>query len=89
MTAEYAVEVINLSKRFSHFSAVEGVSFNLPRGEIMGLLGPNGAGKSTTIRMLCAILKPTGGKARVLGYDIVRQPEAIKKRIGYMSQHFS
>jgi ABC-2 type transport system ATP-binding protein len=89
MNAEYAVEVENLSKRFSHFSAVDGISFSIPRGEIMGLLGPNGAGKSTTIRMLCAILKPTGGQARVLGYDIVRQSEEIKKRIGYMSQRFS
>lgn len=89
MTPEHAVEVVNLSKRFSHFSAVEDISFVIPRGEIMGLLGPNGAGKSTTIRMLCAILKPTGGQARVVGYDIVRQPEEIKKRIGYMSQHFS
>ncbi len=89
MTSAYAVEVDNLSKRFSHFSAVEGISFTIPRGEIMGLLGPNGAGKSTTIRMLCAILRPTGGHARVVGYDIVRQPEEIKKRIGYMSQHFA
>jgi len=89
MTPEYAVEVENLSKSFSHFSAVAGISFTIPRGEIMGLLGPNGAGKSTTIRMLCAILKPTDGHARVLGYDIVRQPEEIKQRIGYMSQRFS
>jgi len=84
-----AVEVENLVKRFGDFTAVDGVSFSVPRGEIFGFLGPNGAGKSTTIRMLCGILTPTAGRGAVAGLDIVRQSEAIKTRIGYMSQRFS
>jgi ABC-2 type transport system ATP-binding protein len=84
-----AVEVEGLVKRFGSFAAVDGVSFSVPRGEIFGFLGPNGAGKSTTIRMLCGILAPTAGRGAVAGLDIVRQSEAIKTRIGYMSQRFS
>jgi ABC-2 type transport system ATP-binding protein len=84
-----AVETENLSRKFGDFVAVNQVNFYIPRGEIFGLLGPNGAGKTTTIRMLCGILLPTGGRATVLGYDVARQPEEIKKRIGYMSQRFS
>ncbi len=87
--AESAIEVAGLTKRFGHFAAVEQVSFAIPRGEIFGLLGPNGAGKTTTIRMLCGLLLPTEGRASVLGFDVCRQPEAIKKHIGYMSQKFS
>jgi drug efflux transport system ATP-binding protein len=78
-----------LSRFFGDFCAVREVSFSIPRGEIFGLLGPNGAGKTTLIRMLCGILNPSGGSATVLGYDIRRQPEEIKRRIGYMSQRFS
>jgi len=84
-----AVEVEGLVKRFGSFTAVDGISFSVPRGEIFGFLGPNGAGKSTTIRMLCGILAPTAGRGAVAGLDIVRQSEAIKTRIGYMSQRFS
>jgi ABC-2 type transport system ATP-binding protein len=84
-----AVHVQNLTKRFGDFPAVENVSFSIPKGEIFGLLGPNGAGKTTTIRMLCGILESTEGSGCVLGYDINKQPEEIKKRIGYMSQKFS
>ncbi len=84
-----AVEARNLSKRFGNFTAVNGVNFTIPRGEIFGLLGPNGAGKTTTIRMLCGLMLPDEGSATVLGFDIARQPEEIKKRIGYMSQKFS
>jgi ABC-2 type transport system ATP-binding protein len=84
-----AVEVDNLTKRFGRFTAVNGLQFTIPRGEIFGLLGPNGAGKTTTIRMLCGLMLPDSGSARVLGFDIARQPEEIKKRIGYMSQKFS
>ena len=86
---EHAVEVTNLTKKFGDFTAVNGVTFNIQRGEIFGFLGPNGAGKTTTIRMLLGLLRPTSGQATVLGYDIVRQPEDIRRHIGYMSQRFS
>ncbi len=85
----YAVEAHNLVKKFGHFTAVKEVSFRVRRGEIFGFLGPNGAGKTTTIRMLLGLLRPTSGTATVLGYDIVRQAEEIRKRVGYMSQRFS
>ncbi|MBP9675335.1 MAG: ABC transporter ATP-binding protein [Anaerolineaceae bacterium] len=84
-----AVEVKNLSKRFGKFSAVNNISFYIPRGEIFGLLGPNGAGKTTTIRMLCGLLLPETGSATVLGYDVTKHPEEVKRQIGYMSQKFS
>ncbi len=86
---EYAVEVADLTKKFGDFTAVDGVTFNIQRGEIFGFLGPNGAGKTTTIRMLLCLLRPTSGQAAVLGYDVVRQPEEIRRHIGYMSQRFS
>ena len=84
-----AVHVQNLTKRFGDFAAVDSISFSIPKGEIFGLLGPNGAGKTTTIRMLCGIIDSTEGSGCVLGYDINKEPEEIKKRIGYMSQKFS
>ncbi len=84
-----AVQVTNLTKRFGDFTAVDGVTFNIQRGEIFGFLGPNGAGKTTTIRMLLCLLRPTAGSASVLGYDIERASEEIRRRIGYMSQRFS
>src|SRR3990172_867076 len=87
--SEYAVVVDNLEKRFGSFVAVDRVSFQVQRGEVFGFLGPNGAGKSTTIRMLCGILRPSAGRARVGGFDIVRQTDQVKNRIGYMSQKFS
>ena len=77
-----------LIKEFDGKRAVDNLTLDIKRGEIFGFLGPNGAGKSTTIRMLCGILKPTSGKASVLGLDIYTQAEEIKKNIGYMSQHF-
>jgi len=86
---EYAVEVVELTKKFGDFTAVDRVTFSIERGEIFGFLGPNGAGKTTTIRMLLGLLAPTSGQATVLGYDIVRQAEEIRQRIGYMSQRFS
>jgi ABC-2 type transport system ATP-binding protein len=79
----------HLSRRFGQLVAVRDVSLDVRRGEIFGILGPNGAGKSTTIRMLCGILDPTGGSGSVVGYDIVKQAERIKERIGYMTQRFS
>lgn len=83
------IEVDGLSRRFGELVAVDNVSFRVERAGIFGLLGPNGSGKSTIIRMLCGVLQPSGGKARVLGYDVESDVEAIKRRIGYMSQKFS
>lgn len=83
-----AIEVENLTRRFGNCAAVDGVSFSIRYGEIFGYLGANGAGKSTTIRMLCGILAPTGGTARVGGFDVNREPERIKRSIGYVSQRF-
>jgi len=85
----FAIETENLSKRFGHFIAVNSVTFNVRRGTIFGFLGPNGAGKTTTMRMLLGLLKPSGGHAGILGYDVAHQPRAVKQRIGYMSQRFS
>jgi ABC-2 type transport system ATP-binding protein len=84
-----AIEVKGLTRRFGSFVAVNDVSFDVRKGEIFGFLGSNGAGKSTTIRMLCGLLKPTSGQATVGGVDVVRDPEGVKRRIGYMSQRFS
>lgn len=84
-----AVEVRQLTKRFGGFTAVDGVSFEVQRGEIFGYLGANGAGKSTTIRMLCGLLAPSEGRASVAGHDIAADPESVKASIGYMSQKFS
>lgn len=84
-----AVVVKDLERRFGDFVAVDRISFEVSKGEIFGFLGPNGAGKSTTIRMLCGILKPTGGTGTVAGWDVRTQPEKIKSSIGYMSQKFS
>jgi ABC-2 type transport system ATP-binding protein len=89
MNRENSVEVHQLTRNFGDFTAVDHISFDIPKGEIFGLLGPNGAGKTTTIRMLCGLLKPTGGEARVLGFDVAAQSEQIKRNIGYMSQKFS
>jgi len=86
---ENAIEVKNITKKFDRFVAVDDVSFTVKKGEILGLLGPNGAGKTTLIRMLCAILKPTGGTATVAGHDIIEEGEEVKKSIGYMTQKFS
>lgn len=89
-TADNSVVVVqNLEKRFGDFIAVNQISLTVERGEIFGFLGPNGAGKSTTIRMLCGILQPTSGEGRVAEFDVLRESEKIKTRIGYMSQRFS
>ncbi|MGE0431407.1 MAG: ATP-binding cassette domain-containing protein, partial [Planctomycetota bacterium] len=88
-TTAPAVRVHGLQRRFGNFVAVNNVSFEVRPGEIFGFLGPNGAGKSTTIRMLCGILEPTGGEGVVAGFDIRRETERIKSRVGYMSQRFS
>ena len=78
-----------LVKRFGAFTAVDHVSFEARRGEIIGFLGPNGAGKSTLIRILCGLLRPSGGRAEVAGLDVARDPERVRQNIGYMSQKFS
>lgn len=79
----------NLTRRFGAFTAVNSVSLTLEEGDIFGFLGPNGSGKSTVIRMLCGLLRPSAGKATVLGYDVERDTESVKQHIGYMSQQFS
>jgi ABC-2 type transport system ATP-binding protein len=84
-----AVVAKDLEKRFGSFVAVDRISFEVGKGEIFGFLGPNGAGKSTTIRMLCGILRPSGGIGTVAGFDVRTEPEKIKNHIGYMSQKFS
>jgi len=89
MLNDSVVSVERLTKRFGHFTAVDGVSFNIGGGEIFGLLGSNGAGKTTTIRMLAGLLKPTVGTGVVAGFDINKDYEKIKRHIGYMSQKFS
>ena len=84
-----AVIATGLSKTFGAFVAVDRLDLSIAQGEVVGFIGPNGAGKSTTIRMLCGLLRPSAGRASVAGYDVGRQPEAVREHIGYMSQKFS
>lgn len=84
-----AFSAVGLSRTFGETRAVTGVTLTVSRGEMFGLVGPDGAGKSTLIRLLCGILKPTTGNATVLGFDLARSPEAVKARIGYLSQAFT
>jgi len=83
-----AVHTDNLTKIFGDIMAVDGVTFDINRGEVFGVLGPNGSGKTTTIRMLCGLLAPTSGNATVAGFDVKTQSEEIRRNIGYMSQRF-
>ena len=83
------IETRNLSHAFGMVKAVDGIDLTVHEGEMFGLVGPDGAGKTTTIRMLCGILLPTAGSASVLGYDLVKEADAIKRHIGYLSQRFS
>jgi len=87
--ADAQIVVEDLVKRFGGFVAVDHVNFRVGRGEIMGFLGPNGAGKSTIIRILCGLLRPSAGRARVAGIDVAADPERVREHIGYMSQKFS
>jgi ABC-2 type transport system ATP-binding protein len=84
-----AVEVENLLMKFGDFVAVNAISFTVQQGAIFGFLGPNGSGKSTTIRILCGLLLPSGGRARIIGLDVAHQAEEIRKQMGYMPQFFS
>jgi len=86
---ENIIEVEKLKKDFGNFTAVDRITFQVKKGEIFGFLGPNGAGKSTTIKILCGLLLPTSGRARVSGFDVYKESEKIKQNIGYMSQNFS
>ncbi|WP_127104115.1 ABC transporter ATP-binding protein [Pararhodobacter zhoushanensis] len=84
-----AISVTGLTKRFGTRTVVDDVTLEVAKGEILGFLGPNGSGKTTTIRMMCGLLEPDEGKGQVLGLDILRQRNAIKRRVGYMTQKFS
>jgi ABC-2 type transport system ATP-binding protein len=86
---EVAIKTDQLTKRFGDFTAVNAITFQVKGGEIFGFLGANGAGKTTAMRMLSGLSIPTSGQASVAGFDVYRQPEEIKKHIGYMSQKFS
>ncbi len=89
MDNSIAISADKLTRRFGKFTAVDGVSFQIPYGSIFGFLGANGAGKSTTIRMLTGILAPSAGTGTVASFDVLTQPEKIKESIGYVSQRFS
>ena len=89
MDATQAVVAQGLTKKFGAFTAVDRLDLSIATGEVVGFIGPNGAGKSTTIRMLCGLLRPSAGRASVAGFDVAREPEAVREHIGYMSQKFS
>lgn len=86
---EFVIQTEGLTKKFGDFTAVDSISFDVSKGEVFGFLGANGAGKTTAIKMLCGLLMPTSGKAKVAGFDVFKQSESVKKTIGYMSQKFS
>ena len=84
MTAEF-LSINDVTKYYGDQPALQGVSFTVPEGELFGLLGPNGAGKTTTLRILCTVLKPTGGTATVAGFDVATQPTQVRQHVGYLS----
>jgi len=86
---DWAIQTTNLTRRFRNLTAVAGMNLSVRRGEIFGLVGPDGAGKTTTIRMLCGIMDASEGSARVAGFDTIREPELVKRHIGYMAQRFN
>ena len=85
----HAIDATALTRRFGTFVAVDAITFHVAQGEVFGFLGANGAGKTTAMRMLIGLLEPTSGNAMVAGHDIRTEPEAVRRRIGYMSQKFS
>ena len=87
--AEWAIEAVNLTRRFGAFTAVNAINLQVAQGEIFGFLGANGAGKTTAMRIFCGLMEPTSGQATVAGFDAMTQSEKIKQQIGYMSQKFS
>ncbi len=89
MDSDLAIRTRNLTRKFGALTAVDHINLEVPRARIYGFLGPNGSGKSTTIRMLCGLLQPTEGEAEVLGHQVPRDAEALKRKIGYMTQRFS
>ncbi len=89
MSEAHAISVHNLTKRFGDFTAVDHISFHVLKGEIFGFLGPNGSGKTTTIRMILGLIPPTEGTITVLGHPVPQEAEAVRRRVGYMSQKFS
>jgi ABC-2 type transport system ATP-binding protein len=88
-TEALAIDAVALTRRFGDFTAVDAITFDVKRGEVFGFLGANGAGKTTAMRMLIGLLAPSEGSAMVAGIDVVRDPEGVRRRIGYMSQRFS
>ena len=84
-----SVEAVNLRRSFGDFVAVDNITLSVTKGEVFGFLGPNGAGKTTTVKMLCGLLLPSSGSAKVAGFDVATQPDDVKSSIGYMSQKFS
>ncbi len=89
MNNEAAIVATGLTRRFGKLTAVDAVDLTIPRARIYGFLGPNGSGKSTTIRMLCGLLEPSAGSVRVLGHEMPRDAERLRRRLGYMTQRFS
>ncbi|KPV49658.1 multidrug ABC transporter ATP-binding protein, partial [Kouleothrix aurantiaca] len=89
MQDSVAIETIDLSRSFGAVHAVAGLNLQVPAGRIYGLVGPDGAGKTTTLRMLCGVLRPDAGQATVMGIDVARDPERVRRRLGYMPQRFS
>src|SRR5437660_11360178 len=88
ISSELIIEIRGLTKRFGGLTAVDHLDLTVARGEIFGLVGPDGAGKTTTLRMLCGLMDPTEGSARVAGHDTARESRAVKDQIGYMAQRF-
>ena len=89
MTNDFAIDVRGMTKRFGSHTAVKGIDLQVRTGEIHGFLGPNGSGKTTFIRMLCGLLRPDAGSGTCLGHDVIRDSDAVRTQVGYMTQRFS